>query len=124
MIIKTRRRRLGLRTQEGLARKTGLSVSVIGLAERGYKVDDQTLMSIEYALRWPAHATLEYLRTGDEALVPVDVQAEPAAPTPRAPTVRERREQLAQRMAQLIEEMRSIQEEIARLPDEDERRAQ
>lgn len=57
-----------MRKQDDLAAATGLSVSVISLAERGRKVDDQTLLGIEVGLKWPTESTLDFLRTGDETV--------------------------------------------------------
>jgi transcriptional regulator with XRE-family HTH domain len=51
--IKRARRLAGVKTQADLAAKTGLSIGVISLAERGAKVEPQTLRLIELALGFP-----------------------------------------------------------------------
>lgn len=77
--IRNKRKLSGMKKQDDLAAKTGLSVSVISLAERGEKVDDQTLRLIELGLDLPTNSTIEFLRTGDDSLLEVEPpQPEPA----------------------------------------------
>ncbi|WP_162834264.1 helix-turn-helix domain-containing protein [Amycolatopsis circi] len=52
-LIKRTRRQKGMRKQDDLAAATGLSVSVVSLAERGAKVEPNTLTQIETALGFP-----------------------------------------------------------------------
>lgn len=115
VLIKTRRRRLGMRTQDELSAKTGLSVSVISLAERGNKVDDQTLLSIEYGLEWPTNSTVEYLRTSDESLLPIDLTSEPSPAEAAGPSARERLRALEDEVDQLLSRLKDIQREAAAL---------
>ncbi|GAB3376482.1 helix-turn-helix domain-containing protein [Amycolatopsis echigonensis] len=60
-LIKRSRRQAGMRKQDHLAAATGLSVSVISLAERGAKVEPNTLTQIEAALDFPTGSFEAYL---------------------------------------------------------------
>lgn len=66
-----------MKTQSDLAAATGLSVSVISLAERGSKVEPQTLNLIEMALGYPQGSFVAF--------------AEGRGPEPAAPGTPQRR---------------------------------
>lgn len=65
-LIRRTRKQAGLKRQDDLAEATGLSVSVISLAERGAKVEPNTLTQIETALAFPAGSFEAYLAGGPE----------------------------------------------------------
>ncbi|WP_326565123.1 helix-turn-helix transcriptional regulator [Amycolatopsis rhabdoformis] len=83
-LIKRERRAAGMKKQDDLATKTALSVSVISLAERGSKVEPNTLRQIETALDFPAGSFEAYV-SGRGAL-PVREQGASTA-LPDAPSV-------------------------------------
>lgn len=78
--IKQVRRQKGLKKQDDLAAKTGLSVSVVSLAERGAKVESNTLSMIELALGGPGHLFEDFSEGRIEKLPSLD-EDEPAGET-------------------------------------------